>query len=52
MNNAYASTLQVATIVVVLLAFFGLSVGCSVYKYHDCKKVGHSTLYCVMNLGH
>jgi hypothetical protein len=21
------------------------------FKYHECKKVGHSTLYCVMDIG-
>lgn len=20
------------------------------YKYHDCKKVGHSTMYCIFNI--
>lgn len=22
-----------------------------VYKYHDCKKVGHTTMYCVLDIG-
>lgn len=22
-----------------------------IYKYHDCKKVGHSGLYCVVKIG-
>lgn len=22
-----------------------------IYKYKDCKKVGHSTLYCVLDIG-
>jgi len=22
-----------------------------IYRFHDCKKVGHSTFYCVMDIG-
>jgi len=22
------------------------------YKFEDCKKVGHSTMYCVFDIGH
>lgn len=29
----------------------GLAIWWQVYRYHDCKNVGHSTLYCVMNIG-
>lgn len=31
--------------IVVLTAFFGLKI----YSYKDCKKVGHSTFYCIIN---
>jgi len=37
----------VAIIVVVL--FIGFEI--EKYKFTDCKKVGHTTLYCIFNLG-
>lgn len=36
-------------------AFFAALIGgCAwwkVYAYHDCKRVGHSALYCVIRIG-
>lgn len=37
--------------VLVFLVVFGLAGWWQVYRYQDCKKVGHSTLYCVMSIG-
>ncbi len=34
-----------------ILVIFGLAIWWQVYKFGDCKKVGHSTLYCVMDFG-
>jgi hypothetical protein len=34
---------------IALALFIGL--GISMFKYEDCKKVGHSTTYCVLNFG-
>lgn len=31
---------------VVFYLFFGIPI----YMYKDCKKVGHSTIYCILNL--
>lgn len=28
-----------------------ISVSLTVYSYNDCKKVGHTTLYCLIHLG-
>ena len=33
------------------MVFIGFSVWWQVYKYHDCKRVGHSTFYCIMSIG-
>lgn len=37
--------------VLVLLLLFAIPVSCTVYKFNDCKKVGHSTFYCIMDMG-
>lgn len=34
-----------------IVVVLGLGYGCEAYKFRDCKKVGHSTLYCIMKLG-
>jgi len=38
----------------ILLAIGLMIAGCiwlAVYRYHDCKRVGHSTLYCMTDGG-
>lgn len=37
--------------VILFVALIGLSLSWSVYKYKECKKVGHATFYCLMTLG-
>ena len=32
-------------------ALIALAAWWGVYKFHDCKKVGHSTLYCMLDIG-
>jgi len=36
--------------ILIILVILALPVGCSVYKYKDCKNVGHKTVYCVIKL--
>jgi hypothetical protein len=38
---------KIACIVSVFVGMLLLSVWWEVYKYHDCRRVGHSTLYCI-----
>lgn len=40
-------------IICLLILIFMLSMGffVAIYNYQDCQKVGHSNLYCVLNLG-
>lgn len=33
-----------------IIALLVMSVGFSIYKFNDCKRVGHSTLYCILDL--
>lgn len=40
--------LAVSLIVLILLV---LMMWWPIYKYHDCRKVGHSILYCVVDIG-
>lgn len=37
--------------VVIVVVVFGLAGWWQTYRYHDCKKVGHSTLYCLLSIG-
>lgn len=34
----------------VILAMLAIVIGLSAYKFNDCKKVGHSTFYCMLDL--
>ena len=34
-----------------ILGFIMLLVWWQVYKFNDCKMVGHSTLYCIAKIG-
>lgn len=40
----------------ILLALLGLGLivfigWWEIYKYHDCRKVGHEKLYCILKIG-
>lgn len=37
-------------LLVLLVAFVAIGVSIK-FRYGECKKVGHSTLYCVLDLG-
>ena len=37
--------------VVLLILSVMLIIGWNVYRFYECKKVGHSTFYCIMILG-
>jgi hypothetical protein len=34
-----------------LLAFLVLATWWQVYKFYDCRNVGHSMLYCILSIG-
>jgi hypothetical protein len=34
-----------------IIAFLSLGVWWQVYRWEDCRMVGHSTLYCIMTIG-
>ena len=38
-------------VLVLIVALLGVAIWWEVYKYQDCKMVGHSTLYCIGKLG-
>jgi nitrogen fixation-related uncharacterized protein len=42
---------RVIPLVLFVLAVAGLTIWWQVYKFGDCKNVGHSTLYCVIDFG-
>lgn len=48
--KAIKDFLKGAAMLSVGCAVLSLPVACTAYRYQDCKKVGHTTLYCVMNI--
>jgi len=42
---------KVTAAVLFVMALIGFQCWWVRYKYQDCKRVGHSTLYCVLDLG-
>lgn len=38
--------------VLVIITALALLISWDVYRYHECKHVGHSALYCVLDIGH
>lgn len=40
-----------ALVALAFAALLGFGVWWERYKFHDCRKVGHSRLYCVMDIG-
>jgi len=42
-----AATLYILMVVAIL----GLAIWWESYKFQECKKVGHATMYCVFNIG-
>ena len=39
--------ISIIAAVALLIGILVVAVWWEVYKYHDCKKVGHSMLYCI-----
>lgn len=37
--------------IVAAVAIFGLGIWWEIYKFNDCRMVGHSQLYCVGSIG-
>lgn len=37
--------------ILIVLILLGLSLWWQIYAFNDCKKVGHSTLYCLGRIG-
>lgn len=34
-----------------LIGAIALSIWWTTYRFHDCRNVGHSLLYCIMDIG-
>ena len=37
--------------VILVVILFGIAIWWNIYAFQDCKKVGHSTLYCLGRIG-
>ncbi len=43
--------LKVIGMVLGVILLFGVGCAWQIYAFKDCKKVGHSTLYCIGKIG-
>jgi len=43
--------LKIIGIAAIFIAFFGFMIWWQVFRYQDCKMVGHSTTYCIFTIG-
>lgn len=43
--------MRVFLIFVGVVAIISGAVSCQTWRFHECKKVGHGTAYCVYSLG-
>lgn len=48
-GNMKISTILALT--ALLIALIGLAVGWQLYAWQECRRVGHSSLYCMMRIG-
>lgn len=44
-------TLCTILLIIVVLLIIPFQIWWQFYRYHDCKKVGHTTLYCILSIG-
>lgn len=42
---------MIKTLIIGVILILGLSIFLNIFKYKECKKFGHSTLYCILNIG-
>lgn len=49
-GNDMKKFLEAAGFGLVIVAVLAIVIGLSAYKFNDCKRVGHSTLYCILDL--
>lgn len=41
-----------AAAIVLFCALAASAIWWQVYKFHDCRRVGHTKLYCIADIGH
>lgn len=44
------SAARVAGTLLFIAAVLALGISIATYKFRDCKKVGHTTLYCILDM--
>ena len=43
--------LEIILIPLLFLIVFSISIWWSIYKYNDCRAVGHTKTYCLLDIG-
>ena len=51
MKDFFSTLIAGLGILIIILLLGGALLCWPIYKYKDCKRVGHSTLYCVLDFG-
>lgn len=51
MNKKQGDIIGSVILIGVIILAVSLGIWMSVYRYKDCKAVGHSQLYCIMSIG-
>ncbi len=36
---------------ILIVVLFSLGIWWQIYRFHDCRKVGHSLTYCILTVG-
>ena len=44
-------TITYFIIILILIGVLSIPIAWNIYAFKDCKKVGHSTLYCIGRIG-
>lgn len=43
--------MKIAAVFLIVVALLACGVGCEVWQYRECRKVGHGRLYCWAHVG-
>lgn len=50
-NNNWDEFLACLGAIILIIALATFSIWWTVYKYQDCKRVGHTKTYCILDIG-
>ncbi len=42
---------HISILIILIVTILAISIWWQVYRFQDCKRVGHSTVYCILTIG-